>query len=75
MIVRGVVVCGAWRGTLKTPWADSTRLHVYIRNVPVYAGNTRTYFSARARDDRRHREVLNVHTVTLNLHPEEQVRK
>ena len=34
-----------WCGTLKYPCVDSKRLRVYIKNVPVYAGNTRTCFS------------------------------
>ena len=37
----GVVWCGVVCGTLKTRCVDSKRLHVYIRNVPVYPGNTR----------------------------------
>ena len=62
-------VCGAWCGTLKTPCVDSKRLHVYIRNVPVYADNTHTCFSTCVHGAGTHKDVLNVHTKAfLNLH-------
>ena len=59
-----VCVCvmrAVWCGTLKTPCVDSKRLHVYIRNVPVYAGNTRTCSKACARVAGIHWDVLNAH--------------
>ena len=63
------VVCGAWCGTLKTPCVDTKRLHVYIRNVPMYAGNTHTCFSTCVRGAGIHGDVLNLHTEAfLNLH-------
>ena len=62
-------VCGAWCGTLKTLCVDSKRLHVYIRNVSVYAGNTRTCFPTCVRGAGIHWDVLNLHTEAfLNLH-------
>ena len=38
------------------------RLRVYIQNVPVYAGTTRTCVSTCARGASTHGDVLNVHT-------------
>ena len=52
-------------GTLKTPCLDSKRLHVYIQNVPVNAGNTRTCFSTCAHVAGTHGNVLNAHTGTF----------
>ena len=54
------VCCVVW--TLKTPCVDSKRLHAYIRNAPVYAGNTRTCFSTCVRGAGIHGDVLNLHT-------------
>ena len=66
---RVCVVRAVWCGTLKAPCVDSRRLHVYIRNVPVYAGNTRTCSKACARVAGIHGDVLNVHTGgVLNAH-------
>ena len=37
------VVCAVWCGTLKTPMCRlKNAFRVYIQNVPVYAGDTRT---------------------------------
>ena len=53
----------------KPPCVDSTRLRVYIQNVPVYASNTRTRFSTCARVAGTHGDVLNLHTGSvLSLH-------
>ena len=60
VVVIVVCVCG---GTLKTPCVDSKRPRVYIQNVPVYAGNTRTRGKACARVASTHGNVWNVHTV------------
>ena len=74
-----VFVCGCWLctwwwwsvrcGTLKNPCVDSKRLRVYIQNVPVYAGNTRTCVSTcasgagtRGRIERTHGDVSSGHT-------------
>ena len=44
-------------------------LRVYIQNVPVYAGNTRTCFSACARGASTHGDVLNLRSEAfLSLH-------
>ena len=42
VIVAVVMVWRVWCGTLKTLCVLPKRLRVYIQNVPVYAGNTRT---------------------------------
>ena len=61
----GVVVCGVVRlGMRKNhPCVDSKRPRVYVQNVTVYAGNTRTCFSACGRGAGTHGDVLNLHTV------------
>ena len=41
----GVCVCRVVWHAEKPPCVDSTRLQMYIQNVPVYAGNTGTCFS------------------------------
>ena len=48
------VVCAVWCGTLKTPCVDSKRFPCVDSNVPVYAGNTRTCFSACGRGANTH---------------------
>ena len=55
-------VGGVSVGTLKTPCVDSKRLHVYIRNVPVCTGTTRTCVETCARGAGTHGDVLNAHT-------------
>ena len=68
-----VFVCGCWLctwswwsvrcGTLRNPVCPLTkRLHVYVRNVTVCTGTTRTCVSTCARGARTHGDVLNVHT-------------
>ena len=60
-----VCVCVCW-GTLKkrgkTRMWIPTRLRVYMQNVPVYAGTTRTCVSTCARGAGTHGDVLNPHT-------------
>ena len=56
-------VCAVWCGTLKTPCRRLKNASVCrFKNVPVYAGNTRTCFSACARVAGIHGDVLNLHT-------------
>ena len=55
-VLRHAEKCGKTR-----VWIQK-RLRVYIQNVPVYAGTTRTYFSTCARGAGTHGDVLNVHT-------------
>ena len=78
LCLRGLVVCVSLCvvcGVLLCVWCDdhpcvdSKRLHVYIRNVSVYAGNTRTCFPTCVRGAGIHWDVLNLHTEAfLNLH-------
>ena len=56
VVVVVVCVCGV------VPCVDSRRHRLYIQNVPVYAGNTRTCFSTCACVAGTHGDVLNVHT-------------
>ena len=53
-----VVVCHAE----KHPCVHSKRLRVYVQNVSVFTGTTRTCFSTCARGAGTHGDVLNVHT-------------
>ena len=53
-----VVVCH----TEKHPCVHSKRLRVYVQNVSVCTGTTRTCFSTCARGAGTHGDVLNVHT-------------
>ena len=55
------VCCGTLKKRGKKPCVGSKRPRVYIRNVPVYAGNTRTCFSTCVRGAGAHKDVLNVH--------------
>ena len=56
------VCCGTLKNVEKTRMWIPTRLRVYIRNVPVYAGTTRICFSTCARGAGTHGYVLNIHT-------------
>ena len=65
VVILVVVVC-VWCvcGTLKKKknvWVQK-RHRVYIQNVPVYAGTTRTCVSTSARGAGTHGDVLNQHT-------------
>ena len=44
--------------------STQTRPHMYVQNVPVYAGTTRTCFNTCARCAGIHGDVLNVHMGT-----------
>ena len=46
-----------------------TSLRVYVQNVPVHAGTTRTCVSTCARGAGIHGDVLNVHTGTFSACP------
>ena len=81
MILVGVVVvvcgrcgvCGVARG--RPPCVDSKRLRVYIQNVSVCTGTTRTcqvhMFDTCGRGAGTDGDVLNGHGGVLNLHTEE----
>ena len=62
-----VVLCVCvWCVTrFETPCVHSTRLRVYVQNVPVCTGTTRTCFNTCARGAGTNGEVLNVHTETF----------
>ena len=47
------------------PCVDSKRARVYVQNVPVCTGTTRTCFNTCARGAGTHGDVLNVHTGTF----------
>ena len=49
------------------PCVDSKRLRVYIQNVPVYSGNTRTCLTTFARVAGIHGDVLNIHTEAFGI--------
>ena len=64
-----VCVCVVWCGVCRVVWhaenlrvQTQKRLRVYVQNVPVYVGNTRTCFSTCARGAGTHGDVLNGHT-------------
>ena len=60
-------VCGVvvWCETLKkTRVSTQTRPHMYVQNVPVYAGTTRTCVETCARGAGTHWDVFNVHMGT-----------
>ena len=66
---RGVCLVCVCCGTLKKRgknriWLQE-RLRVYIQNVSVYAGTTRTCVSTCARGADTHGDVFNVHTGTF----------
>ena len=58
-----VFVCAEKRG--KTHVWIQKRLRVYIQNVPVCTGTTRTCWFTCARGAGTHRDVLNAHTGTF----------
>ena len=49
-------------GTMKTPCVHSKRARVYVQNVPVCTGTTRTCGNTCARGAGTHGDVLNPHT-------------
>ena len=49
-------------GTMKTPCVLSKRNRVYVQNVPVCPGTTRTCFNTCAHGAGTHGDVSNVHT-------------
>ena len=63
------VCCGTLKKTWKNPCVGSRTSRVYIQNVPVYAGTTRTCVSTCARGAGTHGDVLNAtHGGVLNVH-------
>ena len=56
------VCCGTLKKTWKTRFWLQKRLRVYIQNVAVYAGTTRTCVETCARGAGTHGDVLNPHT-------------
>ena len=65
---RGVCVCGVvWHA--ENPRVQIQKgLRVYIQNVPMYAGNTRTCFSTCACVAGIHGDGLNVHTEAFKIY-------
>ena len=57
-------VCGVLCETLKKPCVHSKHPRMYVQNVPVYAGTTRTRVVTCARGAGTHWDVFNVHTGT-----------
>ena len=45
-------------------FTDEKSLLVYVQNVPVFTGTTRTHVETCARGADKHGDVLNVHTET-----------
>ena len=77
-----VVVCGCARwGAAVAVWCvhskppvcpHSKRPRVYVHNVPVCSGTTRTCVSTCARGPGTHGDVLNVHTGTLRMNTQQE---
>ena len=59
------VCCGTVKKRGKTRVWLQERLRVYIQNVPVYGGTTRTCVETCTRGAGTHGDVLNVHTETF----------
>ena len=67
--VCGVCVAARWQDVENPVCGFKKRLRVYIQNVPVYGGTTRTCVSTCTRGAGTHGYVLNVHTEAfLNPH-------